>query len=177
MTAKHTFRDYVNFRLERVSRIAREAADKVYLRHFGLDILHIRVLRLVAEKPRQAVNAIVRESMLERSLVSRMVSRLVKQKLIRRTISAADARQVLLEATPVGSQLVRAANALGDDLNLDLLHVLDAHEIDVFDQCLAKLATWRPKNEDARAAKPRPRQGAKRLKKSAPARRGAGTRR
>jgi hypothetical protein len=55
----------VNFRLERVARIARESADNVYKRQCGLDILHIRVLRLVAESPGQAVNAIVRESMLE----------------------------------------------------------------------------------------------------------------
>ena len=41
----------VNFRLERVARIARESADNVYKRHCGLDILHIRVLRLVAESP------------------------------------------------------------------------------------------------------------------------------
>ena len=36
----------------------------------------------------------------------------------------------------------------GDAMNLDLLRVLDAREIKVFNQCLAKLATWRPKEED-----------------------------
>ena len=41
----------VNFRLERVARIARESADNVYKRQCGLDSLHIRVLRLVAESP------------------------------------------------------------------------------------------------------------------------------
>ena len=144
---KHTFRDYVNFRLERVSRTAREAADKVYTRTCGLDILQIRVLRVVAEKPGQAVNSIVRELMLDRSLVSRIISKLVRQKLIRRTISPADARQLLLAATAAGQQRVRKANALGDALNLDLLSVLDEQEIEIFDRCLAKLATWRPKEE------------------------------
>ena len=89
----------VNFRLERVARIARESADNVYKRQCGLDILHIRVLRLVAESPGQAVNAIVRESMLERSQVSRIISHLVCQKLIERTVSQEDARQLLLAAT------------------------------------------------------------------------------
>jgi DNA-binding MarR family transcriptional regulator len=150
MTApRHSFRDYVNFRLERVSRIARESADQVYKRQCGLDILHIRVLRLVVETPGQAVNSIVRESMLDRSLVSRIVSQLVRQKLVERTISTEDARQLLLAPTPAGKERVRKANALGDALNLDLLSVLDVHEIEVFDQCLAKLAKWRPKEEES----------------------------
>ena len=41
----------VNFRLERVARIARESADNVYKRQCGLDSPHIRVLRLLAESP------------------------------------------------------------------------------------------------------------------------------
>jgi DNA-binding MarR family transcriptional regulator len=144
---KHTFRDYVNFRLDSVSRTAREAADQVYKRQCGLDILHIRILRIVAEKPDLAVNSVVRESMLDRTLVSRIITNLVRQSLIRRTISPADARQVLLATTPAGEQCVRKANALGDALNLELLSVLDKHEIEVFDRCLAKLAKWRPKEE------------------------------
>jgi MarR family transcriptional regulator, temperature-dependent positive regulator of motility len=86
--------------------------------------------------------------MLDRSLVSRIISNLVRQKLIKREISPRDARQLLLTPTPAGKERVRKANALGDALNLDLLSVLDAREIKVFNQCLAKLATWRPKEED-----------------------------
>ena len=36
--------------LEKVARIAREAADAIYKRECGIDIQHIRVLRIVAEK-------------------------------------------------------------------------------------------------------------------------------
>ena len=43
---------------------------------------------MVAESPGQAVNAIVRESMLDRSQVSRIISRLVRQKLIERRFRA-----------------------------------------------------------------------------------------
>jgi MarR family transcriptional regulator, temperature-dependent positive regulator of motility len=150
----HSFRDYVNFRLERVARIARESADKVYKRQCGLDILHIRVLRLIVESPGQAVNSIVRESMLERSQVSRIISHLVRQKLIERTISPQDARQLLLAATTAGKERVRKANALGDALNLDLLNVLNAREIEIFDRCLVKLATWRPKDDGTKQRDP-----------------------
>jgi MarR family transcriptional regulator, temperature-dependent positive regulator of motility len=88
--------------------------------------------------------------MLDRTLVSRIISTLVRLSLIHRTISPADARQILLATTPTGEQRVRKANALGDALNLELLSVLDKHEIEVFDRCLAKLAKWRPKEAQRR---------------------------
>ncbi len=143
-TGKHSFRDYVNFKLDQVSRIAREKADHVYQRHCGLDVWHIRVLRLVSEKPGLAVNSIVQEAMLDRSVVSRIISSLARQRLIKRTISPLDARQVLLAPTAAGKGRVGKANALGDALNLDLLHMLDAREIEMFERCLEKLAKWRP---------------------------------
>jgi DNA-binding MarR family transcriptional regulator len=146
---KHSFRSYVNFRLELVSRTARQAADKIYTRTCGLDILHIRILRIVAERPDQAVNYVVRESMLDRTLVSRIVSELVRRGLLKRTVSSSDARQILLATTPAGIKRVRKANALGDALNSDLLQALSEREIEIFDRCLAKLAKWRPKDSDA----------------------------
>jgi DNA-binding MarR family transcriptional regulator len=150
-----SFRDYVNFRLERVSRNAREKADEIYKRRCGLDILQIRVLRFIAETPGRSVNSVVRESLLDRSLVSRIISSLVRHKLVERTISAEDARQFLLAATPAGKRRVREANVLGDTLNLDLLSVLNQREIEILEQCLAKLAAWRPKQEEAAKKKAR----------------------
>ncbi len=144
---KRSFRYYVNFRLEQVARTAREQADEVYKRRCGFDVLHIRVLRFISENPGQPVSSVVRESLLDRTLVSRIISNLVRHKLIERTISAEDARKLLLTTTAAGEERVRDANALGHALNLDLLSVLNAHEIEVFERCLAKLATWRPNDE------------------------------
>lgn len=138
-------RNYVNIRIEQVARRAREAADRVYRREFGIDILHIRILRIVAEVPGQSVNWAVNESNLDRTLVSRMITNLVKLKLLERTISPSDARQFLLSTTPTGNDLVDRANVLGDALNRDLLSVLDPQELVTFEACLAKLAEWRPK--------------------------------
>jgi MarR family transcriptional regulator, temperature-dependent positive regulator of motility len=153
MPTRSSFREYVNFRLERVARTARETADEVYKRRCGLDILHIRVLRIVAESPGRNVNSVVRESLLDRSQISRVVSNLVRQKLLNRRISPADARQFHLVLTPAGRQCVKNANAIGDKLNLDLLNVLNHREIEILDRCLSKLAMWRPKPEKLKQKK------------------------
>jgi DNA-binding MarR family transcriptional regulator len=153
MATRSSFREYVNFRLERVARTARETADEVYKRKCGLDILHIRVLRIVAEAPGRNVNSVVRESLLDRSLISRVVSNLVRQKLLNRRISPTDARQFHLFLTPAGQRCVNNANTIGDKLNLDLLNVLNDREIEILDQCLSKLATWQPKPEKRKQRK------------------------
>lgn len=144
-----TFRNYVTYRLEQVVRMARETADAVYRERCGLDLRHIRILRLASETPERTVNVIVQESRLDRSLVSRIISDLVRQKLVIRTISATDARQFHVSTTPAGDEMVRQANHLGDALNLDVIGVLDPQELEVFERCLAKLAAWRPRGVDA----------------------------
>jgi MarR family transcriptional regulator, temperature-dependent positive regulator of motility len=138
-------RKYANVRLEQVARAARDRADKVYKRECGIDINHIRILRIVAAMPQQPVNYVVRESHFERSLVSRIIGRLVKLQLLERVISPVDARQFLLVATVGGADLVRRANILGDALDADLLGVLTKQEREIFEKCLAKLLQWRPK--------------------------------
>lgn len=144
-SSKRPSRNYVNIRLEQVARTARDAADKVYRRECGIDILHLRILRIVAETPGRPVNWVVGESNLDRTLVSRMITNLVKRTLLERAISPDDARQFLLFTTPAGQDLVRKADVLGDALNADLLSVLDKRELDTFEKCLTKLAQWRPK--------------------------------
>ncbi|MBN9038293.1 MAG: winged helix-turn-helix transcriptional regulator [Rhizobiales bacterium] len=143
-TLKHSFGRYINMRLERVALTARGAADRVYRRELGMDIEHIRILRIVSWKPGKPVSWVVRESNLDRTLVSRIISTLVKQGLLQRTISPSDARQFLLTTTPEGEERVREANVLGDALNLDLLSVLDQHELETLERCLQKLSQWKP---------------------------------
>lgn len=141
---KHSFGSYINVRLERVALTARDAADRVYRREFGMDIQRIRILRIVSAEPGRPVSWVVRESNLDRTLVSRIISSLVEQKLLERTISPDDARQFLLTTTPEGEERVRQANVLGDALNLDLLSVLDRNELETLERCLHKLAQWKP---------------------------------
>ena len=141
----HSFGSYINMRLERVALTARDAADRVYRRELGMDIQHIRILRIVSAMPGKPVSWVVRESNLDRTLVSRIITTLVKQSLLERTISSIDARQYLLTTTSKGEQRVREANVLGDALNRDLLGVLDEHELDTLERCLQKLAQWQPR--------------------------------
>jgi DNA-binding MarR family transcriptional regulator len=139
-------RSYVSYRLDLVSKTARDAADAIYQRECGFDIRQLRVLRLLAETPDQTVSDIVEGTMFERTLVSRLIGDLVRRRLIDRRICDIDARQVRLSLTAEGRALVRVADGLGAALNDDLLSVLTPDERVALDRCLTKLLTWRPRD-------------------------------
>jgi DNA-binding MarR family transcriptional regulator len=157
------YREYVTFRLDQVSSMARAEADKVYERECGLTIRQLRVLRSVAERPGASVSEIVEATMFERTLVSRLISDLVNKGLLVRRISAADARQFQIGITQQGFDMVDSADGLGDRLNEDLLSSLDAHERAVLDRCLKKLVRWQVNGEESsgpgRNSEPTPTEG------------------
>src|SRR5262249_11846114 len=80
------YRDFVSYRLEWVSKLVRAEASTIYERECGLDIRQLRVLRIVAEQSGLTVAQIVDTAMFERTLVSRLISSLVKSGLVARRI-------------------------------------------------------------------------------------------
>lgn len=141
-----SFRQYVTYRLELVSRTARDAADGIYRRECGMDIRQLRVLRTLAEDPDITVSEIVESTMFERTLVSRILTDLARAGMVVRRICDVDARQTRLSATAAGREAVARANAIGDALNEDLLSVLSPEERRAFDIALGKLTLWRPRD-------------------------------
>src|SRR5689334_5664724 len=53
------YRDYLSYRLEWVSKLVREEANKIYRKRFGIDIRQLRVLRIAVEQPGRTVSEIV----------------------------------------------------------------------------------------------------------------------
>lgn len=136
------YRDYLAYRLEWVSRLARAEANKVYYQRFALDIRQLRVLRIAVEKSGRTVSEIVDIAMFERSTVSRIISLLVSTGLVQRRICTDDARQFRIDPTSKGRQLAAAADRLGRRLNEELLATLTPIERKVLDRCLNKLMGW-----------------------------------
>ena len=136
------YRDYLSYRLEWVSKLVREEANKIYRKRFGIDIRQLRVLRIAVEQPGRTVSEIVDIAMFERTFVSRLITSLASKGLVKRRICDDDARQFRIDATAKGQQLAAAADRLGGRLNEDLLCTLSPIERKVLDRCLHKLMGW-----------------------------------
>jgi DNA-binding MarR family transcriptional regulator len=150
------YRDFLSYRLEWVSKLVRAEASVVYERECGLDIRQLRVLRIVAERSGLTVAQIVDEAMFERTLVSRLISFLVKRGLVARRICDDDARQFRIDITTDGAKMAALADELGDRLNEDLLSSVTAADRKALDRCLNRLMTWRPTSWPADRSKRQP---------------------
>lgn len=153
--ASSSFRSYVSYRLELVSKITCDVADSIYRNEFGLNIRELRVLRSMVEQPDITASEIVEITMFDRTLVSRMLTGLVRAGLVARRVCDIDARQIRISATAKGSELVARADEIGDRLNEDLLSALTKAERESFDKCLSKIVDWAPSESFMAAAKVR----------------------
>lgn len=133
---------YLNFRLDILSSEAMKAADTVYRRDCGLDVRHLRILRLVGHYPGITFSRLAEETRLERGLTSRIVTALTAKDLVEREASTADARQFHLRLTPRGEAVRKRAAVLAERLEELLLTPLTAEERTVLVACLEKLTAW-----------------------------------
>ena len=101
---RHDFKAGLGFRLTRAATILQSAVDKA-LAPLGLTRLSWIVLAAIHFDERSSVTAVAGYVGMERSAVSRLVSRLEDAGLVRREKSLEDGRATRLEATEQGRRL------------------------------------------------------------------------
>lgn len=135
----HPALDYLSVRLELLSKLTKDMGSAIYEREHGVTLRELRVLRLAHHTAGITQGEVVLHSMLEKTLVSRMVTSLVRRGLLERQIGAHDARLFHLYLTDRGRQVVRQCNRIGHRLEKSLLAGLDPADVEVFERCLSQL--------------------------------------
>ena len=128
-----------------LASIADDAIDpcaKLFKQRFGLDVRELRVLRLIGDEPNITFTELAHKTRFERSATSRILSRLIKNTLVRRTIDAADARKFLFTLTQKGMALREKADPLSMELEALILSSLTGDERKEFRRILDKLSHW-----------------------------------
>lgn len=133
---------HLTYRLDRLSSSAIEMANDTYVRCSGLNVRELRILRLTDDNPGITFSELVTEAKLERSLTSRLLSKLIKSGVIRRTIGKKDARQFNLYTTAKGRELCGKATLVAGELEEHFLAPLTSAERDTLFSCLKKLTEW-----------------------------------
>jgi DNA-binding MarR family transcriptional regulator len=117
-------------------------AGRIFESRFGWTVYEIRVLRLVRDNPGITFTQLAQLTKFERTATSRMLSRLVKAKLVDRMNSALDARQFTLTVTPDGQELCDRADPISLELEALMLEPLSQAEREVLRAMLTKVLTW-----------------------------------
>lgn len=131
--------DYVTITLDVVNGRLKAIASELYQRECGVSLRELRLLRYIGNEPGLTLSSLIELSSLEKTTVSKSVTALVQRGLVVRSVGEADARQICLELTDEGVEVVMAGEHIGR-IGLDMFrNALTAEEHVVFGRCLDKL--------------------------------------
>lgn len=133
---------HLTYRMDTLSSSAIDMANEVYVRCCGLNVRELRILRLTDDNPGITFSDLAAETRFERSLTSRLLSKLIKDGLIRRTIGKEDARQFNLHTTTKGREMCGKATQVAGEVEEHFLTPLSAAERETLDSCVQKLTEW-----------------------------------
>lgn len=132
---------FLSYRVNRVSDGIVTIVSQIYEREVRLTLRELRVLRTVNSAPGVVHRDIVEQVLFEKSLVSRLISGLVKKGYLKREIDKTDARRTSLILTRRGIAILEKADELGLAMNDVWLAFLTPREQKTFDACLDKLTS------------------------------------
>lgn len=130
---------FLSYQLDLVSELAVKLASEVYEREVNLSFREVRMLRTVGNFPGIAHCELVERVLFEKSLVSRLVTGLVRKSYLKREIDQADARRVALTLTEQGAAILRKADEIGMAMNEAWLSDLSPGERESLERCIEKL--------------------------------------
>jgi DNA-binding MarR family transcriptional regulator len=137
--AKPTLSDFLTYRIEVLNHLAKRTASEAYRRYCGVTLNDLRILRLVGDNPGINQGPLADLAYFEKTMVSKLVSSLVRRSLVQRVIGTEDARQVNLYLTADGEALRARADVIGVHMNRSLVSVLAPEERETLERCMAKL--------------------------------------
>jgi DNA-binding MarR family transcriptional regulator len=131
--------DYLTFRLDVLNTKTKASGTLVYEQACGVSLRDLRVLRFVELEPNLTLRRLIELTMIEKTLLSKSVTSLVKRGLLTRHVDPGDARHLNLRLTRRGIEKVNKANALADEMERAMLAVLTREEREVLDRSIRKL--------------------------------------
>jgi MarR family transcriptional regulator, temperature-dependent positive regulator of motility len=130
---------FLTFKLDLVKSEMISRANASYRQAVGLDVRSLRVLRVICNTEGITATALRQYTLIEKTLLSKLVADLIERKLVRRSIHPDDARQFQLWPTAAGKRLRTTADELGQTLETEMLSMLSAQERGELNRIVDKL--------------------------------------
>ena len=134
-----TLERFLPYRLSILSNQVSRTVAQAYEDRFGLSISEWRIMAILGEYPGVSADEVCQRTQMEKSIVSRAVSRLLNRNLIHRSIDDNDRRRSCLNLTTVGIDVYNEIVPLSYQYEADLQSCLSETEREQFDQLVDKL--------------------------------------
>ena len=140
-------------------------ADRLFRQRFGWNVRELRVLRLVRDTPGITFTALARLTRFERSLTSRILTRMIKAGLIERIGVEGDGRQYTFVMTAEGERLCAEADPLSLEMEAMMLAPLTAEQRESLAGMMDALLGWVTDGYRARILERFPEAGAPKVRR------------
>jgi|GEM_PF-1247864 len=130
---------FLTFKLDLIKSEMISRANAAYRPAVGLDVRSLRVLRIICDAAGITATALKEQTLIEKTLLSKLVADLIERKLVRRSIHPDDARHFQLWPTAAGKRVRGASDELGQSLETEMLSVLSADERGELNRIVDKL--------------------------------------
>ena len=135
-------RQSLTYKLAAVSEDAITLSARLFTSRFGIDVHHLRILRLIGDRPGLTFTDLAAETKFERTATSRSLGRLIKAGLVQRKNDDDDARRFQLFTTSKGNALRERADPVSLEMERLMLQALEPAERKAFLAALDKLSDW-----------------------------------
>lgn len=123
-----TLERYLPYRLSILSNRTSTLVAESYKDRFGLSITEWRIMAVLGEYPGVSADEISVKTQIEKSLISRAISKLLKRNLIQRQISKEDKRRSQIELSTMGFDVYSQIVPLSLKYEQQLLSCLSLQE-------------------------------------------------
>jgi DNA-binding MarR family transcriptional regulator len=137
--AGHEHAYFLTFKLDLIKSEMISRANAAYRPAVGLDVRSLRVLRIICDAAGITATELKEQTLIEKTLLSKLVADLIERKLVRRSIHPDDARHFQLWPTAAGKRVRAASDELGQSLETEMLSMLSAEERGELNRIVDKL--------------------------------------
>lgn len=130
---------FLPYRLSLLSNTISGAIAATYQHKFGISMPEWRIMMILAEYPGSSADEVCRRTRIEKSVVSRALTRLMKRRLVTRGIDGNDRRRSVLKLSATGESVYEEVMPIASHYEQALLAGLSAAERRALDGILARL--------------------------------------
>ena len=134
-----TLERYLPYRLSVLSNQVSGIIAESYKTKFGLSITEWRIMAVLGEYPGSSADEVSGKTQIEKSILSRAVSKLLERKLISREFDENDKRRSILQLTNIGLSVYEELVPLSYDYEQKLISCFTKKEQEQFSTLLDRL--------------------------------------
>lgn len=134
-----TLEEFLPYRLSVSSNTVSSFFTDIYQDKFALTITQWRIMAVLGEYPSSSAEEVSQKTQIEKSILSRAISKLLQRNLIQRSFSTKDKRRSILNLTDTGLTVYSEIVPLSYEYERQLLDCFSADERQQFSALLEKL--------------------------------------